>query len=65
MEVVIEIPWLLYNLFKTVFEMSPKKYIFETLKYVVVSFIIVVVSTVVVNLLPNTGTMHFNCMCIS
>ena len=58
-EVIIEVPWLLHNLFTTVFEISPKKYIYETLKYSVISFMVIGISATIVNLLPNIGMQYF------
>ena len=58
-EFVIEIPWLIHNLFATVFGMSSKKYIFITIKYCMIALIIVVVSGVTTNLLPITGITFF------
>lgn len=58
-ELLIEVPWLLHNLFTTVFELSLKTYIFVALKYTVISVMVVVFSSGLTNLLPDIGIEYF------
>lgn len=58
-EIIIEIPWLVWNLFHTVFQCSPKKYIIKTIKLVIVSVFTIVISYLIVRLFPIDGIQYF------
>ncbi len=58
-ETFIEIPWLLRNLFSTVFQCSARKYIFLTVKYFLITGTVILLSAIFTNLLPVNGIGFF------
>lgn len=54
-EVLIEIPWLIWNIFKTIFNQSWKTYIIKTVKYYLVCIIVLSISFLVTSYIPEVG----------
>lgn len=67
---VIGVPWLLHNLFSEIFKVSMKKYLIKILGYVISTFICVVTSYLLTNLISGSSIMiillkAIICFCIS
>jgi O-antigen/teichoic acid export membrane protein len=48
-EVVIEIPWLIHNLFSLVFKTSTREYLIKLIKYLLVGVLTILLSTLIIN----------------
>ena len=53
--IVVNIPWLIYNLFHVLFKLSPQKYVFRTVVYVGVTVIICMINGFLCECIPIGG----------
>ena len=56
-EGLIEVPWLVINIFRTVFKKSPKEYIKFSIGKLVVAVVVMAITGIIVNCVPSVGVL--------